>query len=102
MVPARHRKVLCPERCPLWKITGSISSKPDHEKNPMSPVYPGYLIPLGEVQSRSLDHTAYPELESSVPIVVYCKSGIRSLTATPILRRAGFATSHSFKGGIFA
>lgn len=64
---------------------------------------PGAIwIPLSEIKSRELDRDAYPQLESEVPIVVYCKSGVRSLVAVRILRRAGFATSYSLTGGISA
>jgi len=54
------------------------------------------LIPLGEIANR-LD-----ELDSlrNSRIIVYCHSGVRSLRATTLLRRAGFASAQSLKGGI--
>ncbi len=64
---------------------------------------PGAIwISLSEIESRATNSQAYPELESEAPVVVYCRSGVRSLAAVRILRCAGFATSYSLAGGIRA
>lgn len=56
---------------------------------------PGHLpIPLGELEER------LGELPRDVPMIVYCKSGMRSLKAVSVLRRHGFARSFSLAGGI--
>ncbi|HEX5474201.1 MAG TPA: molybdopterin-synthase adenylyltransferase MoeB [Vicinamibacterales bacterium] len=54
------------------------------------------LIPLGELPRR-LD-----ELDPSVPMVVYCKSGGRSARAAALLRERGFANVRNLTGGILA
>jgi adenylyltransferase/sulfurtransferase len=54
------------------------------------------LRPLGELD-RWKD-----ELDPSEEIVVHCKSGVRSLTATHQLREAGFTRVRSMRGGINA
>ncbi len=64
---------------------------------------PGAIwIPLADLQSRAPAIDSFPELEDSVPIVVYCRSGVRSLTAARLLRQAGFERSYSLTGGIRA
>ncbi|HWS23201.1 MAG TPA: rhodanese-like domain-containing protein [Anaerolineales bacterium] len=52
------------------------------------------LIPLGELEQR------YNELPKDQPIVVYCRSGNRSLTGRDILLEAGFEDVVSMDGGI--
>jgi rhodanese-related sulfurtransferase len=52
------------------------------------------LIPLGELPTR-LD-----ELNPTLPTVVYCHHGIRSLSGAVILQNAGFADVSSLSGGI--
>ncbi len=64
----------------LGKITGAV------------------LIPLADLAQR---------LEELAPwrrkrVVVYCRSGVRSLRATELLRQQGFETVHSMAGGILA
>lgn len=52
------------------------------------------LIPLGELQQR------LNELPKDQEIVVYCRSGNRSLTGAQILQQAGFSNVTSMAGGI--
>jgi adenylyltransferase/sulfurtransferase len=54
------------------------------------------LIPLPVLPER------LKELEPwrTEPVVVFCRSGVRSLQATALLRKAGFNTVHSLAGGI--
>jgi sulfur-carrier protein adenylyltransferase/sulfurtransferase len=52
------------------------------------------LIPLGELPAR------VHELDPSAAIVVHCKSGARSATATAWLRTAGFHRARNLTGGI--
>jgi adenylyltransferase/sulfurtransferase len=52
------------------------------------------VIPLGELPSR------LNELDPARPMVVHCKSGVRSAKAIALLRAAGFARLTNLKGGI--
>lgn len=54
------------------------------------------LIPLGEVADR------INELDRNRPIVVHCRSGMRSAKACSILRDNGFTKVSNLKGGILA
>jgi len=54
------------------------------------------VIPLLELPNR-LD-----ELDPSLPIVVHCKSGMRSTKAAALLRSAGFPRVKNMTGGILA
>ncbi len=53
----------------------------------------GRLIELGELP------TATQNIDRERPVVLYCRSGARSATATAALRRAGF-DAHNMAGGI--
>ena len=58
---------------------------------------PGSIhIPLGELGRRS------DELIREIPVVVVCRSGVRSLTGTDELLARGFADVASLNGGILA
>ena len=52
--------------------------------------------PLGELGRRS------DELIREIPVVVVCRSGVRSLTGTDELLARGFADVASLNGGILA
>ncbi len=52
------------------------------------------LIPLGELHAR------IGELNPSKPVVVYCRSGNRSASATSLLLSAGFDKVQNMEGGI--
>ncbi len=54
------------------------------------------LIPLGELASR------LPELNSAEDMVVFCKTGNRSMRALELLNSAGFKKVKNLKGGINA
>jgi len=56
----------------------------------------GHLIPLGDIPKRA------HELDSSRPIVAYCRSGMRSAKAVAFLRQAGFRKVRNLAGGILA
>jgi molybdopterin/thiamine biosynthesis adenylyltransferase/rhodanese-related sulfurtransferase len=56
----------------------------------------GKLIPLGELPRR------VSELDSSVEMVVHCRSGKRSADAIRFLQTAGFKKMWNLKGGILA
>jgi len=51
------------------------------------------LIPSNDLPGR------YSELPKDKPIVVYCRSGIRSARAVAFLRAQGFANAFSLAGG---
>jgi len=55
-------------------------------------------IPLGKLKERIGELEKY----RNVPIVVVCRSGIRSATACVILGKQGFAQAHNLTGGIMA
>ncbi len=54
------------------------------------------VIPLPELPAR------LGELDPSVPIVVHCKSGMRSAKAIALLKEAGFSKLSNLTGGILA
>ncbi len=54
-----------------------------------------YLIPLNELEDR-LD-----ELPKDKPILVYCRTGHRSIIAAEILVKNGFSQVYNMKGGIY-
>src|SRR6202166_1180518 len=56
----------------------------------------GKLIPLGELPRR------VSELDSSVEMVVHCRSGKRSADAIHFLQTAGFKKLWNLKGGVLA
>jgi molybdopterin/thiamine biosynthesis adenylyltransferase/rhodanese-related sulfurtransferase len=56
----------------------------------------GKLIPLGELPRR------VNELDSSVEMVVHCRSGKRSADAIHFLQQAGFKKLLNLKGGVLA
>ncbi len=56
----------------------------------------GKLIPLGELPRR------VSELDSSVEMVVHCRSGKRSADAIHFLKKAGFKKLWNLKGGVLA
>jgi adenylyltransferase/sulfurtransferase len=54
------------------------------------------LIPLDSLP----DHLA--ELPQTEPVVLYCKSGVRSAEALALLKQSGFSTARHLGGGITA
>jgi len=52
------------------------------------------LIPLGQLEGR------LNELNKDIPILVYCRSGNRSLTASEILINNGYSKIYNLKDGI--
>ncbi|MEY3027162.1 MAG: putative adenylyltransferase/sulfurtransferase MoeZ [Planctomycetota bacterium] len=58
------------------------------------------LLPLQELERRVDELKADLDDDLSRPIVVYCHHGRRSLTATYMLRAAGFTDVRSLAGGI--
>ncbi len=67
-----------PEEISICRITGSR------------------VIPLPELSGR------LGELNPSTPMVVHCKSGVRSAKAIGVLKAAGFSNLRNLKGGILA
>ncbi len=58
---------------------------------------PGTLhIPLGELPRR------LHALDPGKPVIVHCKSGVRSAMACELLRRMGFREVYNLRGGIDA
>ena len=54
------------------------------------------VIPLPELPGR------LSELDQGIPMVVHCKSGVRSTKAIALLQSAGFSQLKNLKGGILA
>ena len=54
------------------------------------------FIPLGQLPQRA------SELDPKLPIIAYCKSGVRSLYAVEILQSLGRTNVASMTGGIVA
>ena len=52
------------------------------------------LIPLGELPNR------LAELPQTEPVVLYCKSGVRSAEALALVKQSGFANARHLGGGI--
>lgn len=54
------------------------------------------LLPLGSLPAR------LHEVDRSRPVVVYCRSGVRSARAVALLRGAGLSRTYNLAGGILA
>jgi len=54
------------------------------------------LIPKGDIPGK------LSELPLNKPIVLYCKSGVRSAEALATLKNAGFATATHMQGGVLS
>jgi len=59
----------------------------------------GRLVPLGKVQTMQVD-----ELEDlkDEEVIVYCRSGRRSMMACMVLDQLGFKDTYNLEGGILA
>ncbi len=57
------------------------------------------LIPLGELPNRLAEIPTGPD---APPIVIHCKSGVRSAKAVKLLRDRGVAEARNLRGGILA
>ncbi|WP_374229844.1 adenylyltransferase/sulfurtransferase MoeZ [Rhodococcus sp. F64268] len=53
-------------------------------------------------KDRILSGDALAELPQNTPLVLYCKTGIRSAEALAVLKRAGFADASHLQGGVVA
>jgi rhodanese-related sulfurtransferase len=56
------------------------------------------LIPVQDLDARVGEISEYKNRR----VVIHCHSGVRSMNATAILRKHGFANVHSMAGGISA
>jgi adenylyltransferase/sulfurtransferase len=54
------------------------------------------LIPKGELPSR------LSELPQDKPVVLYCKTGVRSAESLALLKSAGFGDAKHVQGGVVA
>ncbi len=59
----------------------------------------GTLLPLGKIQSMQVEDIEDLKTEE---IVVYCRSGMRSMQAAMILQQLGFANVSNLVGGMVA
>lgn len=100
------RKVSAPGETPEVDVAGAVQAVEDEAavlldirepKEWAQGRIPGAVhIPMGEVARRA------GELDPTIPIVVYCKSGQRSLYSTDELLDLGFRDVASLAGGILA
>ena len=56
------------------------------------------LIPL----ANFIDGSVLGTLPRNLPIILYCRSGVRSATALAILKEAGFSDATHVRGGVIA
>jgi rhodanese-related sulfurtransferase len=59
----------------------------------------GILLPLGQIQAMQLDDI---EDLKEQELVVYCRSGMRSMQACMVLESAGFRHVSNLAGGMLA
>lgn len=59
----------------------------------------GTLLPLGKVQSMQIEDIENLKDEE---VVVYCRSGRRSMMACAVLDQMGFKDTYNLEGGILA
>lgn len=59
----------------------------------------GKLVPLGKVQTMQVDELDDLKDEE---VIVYCRSGRRSLMACMVLDQLGFKDTYNLEGGILA
>ncbi|MDE3123907.1 MAG: rhodanese-like domain-containing protein [Bacteroidota bacterium] len=59
----------------------------------------GILLPLGKVQTMQIE--AIEDLKAT-PVIVYCRSGNRSMQAAMILEQLGFEDVTNLAGGMLA
>ena len=57
----------------------------------------GVLIPLGKVQTMQIEEIEDLKQEE---VIVYCRSGRRSLNAAMILEQLGFTNVYNLEGGM--
>ena len=57
----------------------------------------GVLIPLGKVQTMQIDEIEDLKQEE---VIVYCRSGRRSLNAAMVLEQMGFTNVYNLEGGM--
>jgi len=57
----------------------------------------GTLLPLGKIQTMQIDDI---EDLRSEPVIVYCRSGMRSAQAAMILEQLGFSDVSNLEGGM--
>jgi len=59
----------------------------------------GILLPLGKVQTMQIDNIEDLKTE---PVIVYCRSGNRSMQAAMLLEQFGFENVTNLAGGMLA
>jgi len=57
----------------------------------------GILIPLGKVQTMQIEEIEDLKQEE---VIVYCRSGRRSLNAAMVLEQLGFSNVYNLEGGM--
>ena len=57
----------------------------------------GKLVPLGKIQTMQVEDL---EEMKDEPVIVYCRSGRRSMMACMVLDQLGFKETYNLEGGI--
>ncbi|APR99749.1 HesA/MoeB/ThiF family protein [Pajaroellobacter abortibovis] len=96
----RHRAITAKElkkrlenRAPLFLL--DVRTPEEHQVDPLG----GYLIPLDELSYR------LQEVDTTIPVIVYCRSGARSQKAVELLlqrQRKGEGEIYFLTGGLMA
>jgi adenylyltransferase/sulfurtransferase len=82
------------------RIPQLLDVREDWERAMMGKIDPSFHIPLGAL---AREKEAVAQLDPTLPTVVYCAAGVRSLTGADILReRYGFRSVTSLRGGVKA
>ena len=92
----RALKTLLDEKKPPIILDVRMAHEREIAKLPQTPI--SLHIPLDQLQGRLSELSKF----KNEHIVVYCRSGGRSLTACSFLRVAGFSQAQNLTGGILA
>jgi sulfur-carrier protein adenylyltransferase/sulfurtransferase len=90
---------MTPKEVRAWRERGEAFQLLDvreREEAAIASIEGSHLVPLGSLPER------IAEVDSSRPVVVYCRSGVRSARAVALLRGAGLSRTYNLAGGILA
>jgi adenylyltransferase/sulfurtransferase len=97
--PAPEGSEVTPAELKAWLDSGTsiqiLDVREPHE-SAICRIEGAVLIPLGSLQER------LHEVDRTRPVVVHCRSGVRSAWAVAFLRRGGLARAYNLSGGILA
>jgi rhodanese-related sulfurtransferase len=76
--------------------------EPDEFTGPLGHVAGARSIPLARLAARAAELDAELDASAGRPIIVVCRSGVRSTTAAAILTSLGYEAVANLKGGMLA